>query len=134
MRRLLIWICALCVAPACKAPPENPSSGFEKFPRCGTDSPKVGGSCSIREATSPELAGHDVGVADIFERDLPDLDGGTARRLSAAVVTFDPKTKTELRHTAIVGSVLAIGGENYRVTAIDRGKDAPGWLVLRRLP
>jgi hypothetical protein len=56
------------------------------------------------ETTSPQIAGRGVGVGNIFERELPGLDGVVAERMSASVALYDPVTKAEDKVEVIVGS------------------------------
>src|SRR5687767_12923796 len=53
----------------------------------------------LRETTSNSLSQMDVGISNIFERDLPDDKGVTASRLSAVLVIHDPDTDAIDRKT-----------------------------------
>ncbi len=110
--------------------------GFEPppvSPRCGA-AIATGAVCSIVETTNPTVSGRQVGVADIFERELPGDDGGLGMRLSAALVVHEPDTQTEAHHTVVTGTIVTIGLDGYRVTRIEAGKERPGFIVLERVP
>jgi hypothetical protein len=87
----------------------------------------------FRETTSNTLSSKDVGISNIFERDLPDEKGAVASRLSAVLVIHDPDTDEIRREIVFAGNVVSIGGDRYRVENVERGKDAPGWVSLRRV-
>lgn len=108
-------------------------SRYDSLQRCYGSSSRAGDVCTIAETTNPEIEGQQVGVADIFERDLAGPDGIVAKRRSAFVAIYDPISKVDEHHIVIVGAVLQIGAVHYRVRDIDVGDDAPGWLVLERM-
>jgi hypothetical protein len=87
----------------------------------------------FRETTSNTLSSHDVGIADIYERDLLDEKGVSAPRISAVVVVHDPKTDAIQRHTVFAGNVVSIGSDRYCVESVEPGKSSPGWVSFRRL-
>jgi hypothetical protein len=87
----------------------------------------------FRETTNPTLSDHQVGISNIFERDLPDAKGVVAPRLSAVLVIFDPATKQSRRETVATGTTVAIGADRYCVVGVEEGKSGPGWVSLRKL-
>jgi hypothetical protein len=87
----------------------------------------------FRETTSQTLSDKDVGISNIFERDIPDEKGVVAKRMSAVLVIHDPMTDEIKRETVFAGSVVAIGGDRYRVLSVDAGTDAPGWISLKKV-
>jgi hypothetical protein len=93
----------------------------------------AGEDISIRETSQPEISGHLVGVSNIWERELPDADGLIENRPSASVTIQDLVTKQTQVVKVIVGSVLSLGADNYKVISIEEGKAAPGAIVLHKL-
>lgn len=87
----------------------------------------------LREPTQPTLAGHHVGVGNIFERELPDDDGVVAPRLSASLHIADPATGDERDELVRAGSVLVLGDERHCVVRVEAGGSAPGAIAVRRL-
>jgi hypothetical protein len=87
----------------------------------------------FRETTSQTLSDQDVGISNIFERELPDEKGAVERRMSAVLVIHDPDTDEIKRETVYAGSVVAIGGDRYRVLSVDAGTDAPGWISMKKV-
>jgi hypothetical protein len=99
---------------------------------CSKDS-MANETLTLRETTNPTLSEHQVGISNIFERDLPDASGAIAPRLSAVLVIFDPKTNQTRRETVIANSVVAIGGERYCILGLEEGKSSPGSITVRKL-
>jgi len=87
----------------------------------------------FRETTNPTVSGNQVGISNIFERDLPDAKGVVGPRISAVLVIFDPATQQSRRETVATGSTVAIGADHYCVVSVEAGKSAPGWVSLRKL-
>jgi hypothetical protein len=87
----------------------------------------------LRETTSSPVSNHQVGISNIFQRDLADAQGIVAPRMSAVLVIFDPVTSQLRRETVVTGSVVAIGADLYSVVSVEEGKRIPGWVSLRRL-
>lgn len=87
----------------------------------------------FRETTSNTLSNKDVGISNIFERDLPDDKGTIAPRVSGVLVIHDPKTDEIQRETVFAGSVVSIGGDRYCVVSVELGKGSPGWVSLRQV-
>jgi hypothetical protein len=87
----------------------------------------------FRETTSNTLSSKDVGISNIFERELPDDTGNVASRLSAVLVIHDPQTDELRRETVFDGSVVSIGADRYCVVSVERGQAGPGWISLRRV-
>jgi hypothetical protein len=88
---------------------------------------------TYRETTNPTLSNHQVGISNIFERDLPDKSGTVASRLSAILVIFDPNTKQTRRETVIAESEVTIGGDRYCIVKLEEGKSSPGSVTFRKL-
>jgi hypothetical protein len=87
----------------------------------------------FRETTSNTLSNKDVGVSNIFERELPDEQGVIAPRLSAVLVIHDPHTDAIRRETVFAGNIVSIGGDRYTVVSVELGKGSPGWISLRQV-
>jgi hypothetical protein len=87
----------------------------------------------LRETTNPTLSDHQVGISNIFERDLADATGTVAPRLSAVLVIFDPASKQSRRETVIADSVVTIGRDRYCVVSIEEGTSQPGSISIRKL-
>jgi hypothetical protein len=89
---------------------------------------------SYEEGTNPTISDYDVGISNIFARELPDDAGVVAKRLSASLSIHDPKTSS-LRHEIVVpGNIVTIGADRYCVTSVDYGSDPkPGSVFLQKL-
>lgn len=87
----------------------------------------------LRETTNPTVSDRQVGISNIFERDLPDAKGVVGPRMSAVLVIFDPATKQSRRETVAAGNVVSIGADRYCVVSVEEGKSAPGWVSLQKL-
>ena len=109
--------------------PPNPTGG----PRGCTKDPMADDVLTLRETTNPTLSDHQVGISNIFERDLPDASGVVGPRLSAVLVIFDPATKQSRRETVAADSVVTIGADRYCVVGLQEGKSQPGSISLRKL-
>jgi hypothetical protein len=88
---------------------------------------------TIRETTQPIISGQLVGVSNIWERDLPDERGNVAPRLSATLSIVEAASTRSRVERIVVGSVVVLGSDSYRVVRIDRGESAPGSITLRQL-
>jgi hypothetical protein len=88
---------------------------------------------TIRETTQPEISNHAVGVANIFERELPDAAGVVARRLSAQLVISASGSQDVRRETVYAGSVIVLGADRYCVVDLEEGTTGPGALTLEKL-
>jgi hypothetical protein len=91
------------------------------------------GETVIQESTQPKIGNYLVGVANIWERDLPDDNGVVASRVSASVTVFDPTTNESHREFVVVGSTLLIGNDRYRVVHIDEGHSDLGAITVSRI-
>ena len=87
----------------------------------------------FRETTSNTLSNKDLGISNIFERDLPDDKGVIAPRISAVLVIHDPRTDEIQRETVFAGNIVSIGGDRYCVVSVERGNGSPGWISLRQV-
>jgi hypothetical protein len=88
---------------------------------------------SYEETTNPSISGYDVGISNIFGRDLADDAGVVEKRLSASLSIHDPEADS-LRHEIVVpGNVVNIGSDRYCVTALDYGSGNPGSVSLQKL-
>lgn len=94
---------------------------------------RTGDVLVFRETTSNQLAQRDVGVSNVFERDLPDAAGATAKRLSAVLVIHDPATDAVARATVFAGSTVLVGAERYCVVTVAKGEGTPGSVSLVKL-
>jgi len=87
----------------------------------------------LRETTNPTLSEYDVGIGNIYERDLPDENGVVAPRLSAVLVIHNPTTGEIRRETVVVGSTVVIGADRYCVVKLEEGQTSPGWVSVSKL-
>jgi hypothetical protein len=86
-----------------------------------------------RETTNPTISEYDVGISNIFQRDLANDAGVVAKRLSASLSIHDPKTDS-LRHEIVVpGNVVTIGKDRYCIVDVDYGDDAPGSVSMQKV-
>jgi hypothetical protein len=88
---------------------------------------------TIRETTQPAIGNRLVGVANIWERDLPDDAGAVGSRLSASVTIVDPATGDMQQRMVVVGNTLDLGDGRYRIVNIDEGGGDLGAITLRRI-
>ena len=130
--RLVLVLVASGIAFAC-GPPARAPDGREKTETCAVES-KVGVPCRIDETTNPQIGTHEVGVSNLFDRELPGPDGVVAMRKGAAISVYDRETKKEEHHKVTIGTVIPIGNTSYRVVAIEYGHVGPGWIILERIP
>ena len=108
------------------------SGGSAASPACAGQI-TTGAVLGLRETTSNQLSGRDVGVSNIFERKLADGHGVVALRMSAILVIHDPDSDEITRPTVVAGSVVTIGADRYCVVEVNAGHDGPGALSLVRL-
>lgn len=132
-----------CSEPRPQNPPSNPQAdpaGPRPTPaasRCGAgqeDSMKAE-TITIREGSQPTVSGQLVGVADIWERDLPQVGS----RMAAKVIITAPGERQGVQQFAYEGLELPVGGERYCVEKVTEyelsgGTKGPGSIVLRKLP
>jgi hypothetical protein len=114
------------------APAAAPAPGAAAAPDC-QENRMQDEVLRFRETTNPTLSNHQVGISNIFERDLPDAKGVVGPRLSAVLVIFDPATKQSRRETVATGTTVAIGADRYCIVGVEEGKSGPGWVSLRKL-
>jgi hypothetical protein len=88
---------------------------------------------TIRETTVATLSQRSVGVANIFERKLPDESGAVAPRMSAKVSIMSEEAGEDRDETVIAGSVITIGADRYCVVEVQPGAGAPGHITVERL-
>lgn len=88
---------------------------------------------TLRETTSSTFSDRQVGIGNIYERELPDKHGVVATRMSAAMAVHDPVTNYSRSELVTVGDVVEIGADKYCVAAIDEGNDRLGSITLRKL-
>jgi hypothetical protein len=102
-------------------------------PPCG--GARLEGSAeSYKETTNPTISGFDVGISNIFERDLADDAGVKQKRLSASLSIHDPKTDAVRREIVVPGNVVTINTDRYCIVGVDGGtKDQPGSVSLQKL-
>lgn len=93
----------------------------------------MGTDVEIRETTQRELSGHLVAAINLLEREFPAEGGGSQRLMSAVLSIMDTDTDREWQETVRAGSVVALGADRYCVARVERGRDAPGLLVLRQV-
>lgn len=121
-------------------PPAPTSLATSPAPPAASPSPPCAGVQlagqpeSYQEGTNPTISEYDVGISNIFARELPDDAGVVAKRLSASLSIHDPKTDS-LRHEIVVpGNIVTIGADRYCVTNVDYGSDPkPGSVELQKL-
>lgn len=92
-------------------------------------------SITIREGTQPTLSGKLVGVADIWERDLPQVGS----RMAAKLIITTPGERQSTQQFAYEGLELAIGSDQYCITKVTEyemsgATKGPGSIVLCKLP
>jgi hypothetical protein len=87
----------------------------------------------FRETSNPTLSDRQVGISNIYERDLADDSGIVAPRLSAVLVIHNSSSNDSRRQTVVVNSSVEIGADTYCVTAIEEGKNEPGSVSFRKV-
>jgi len=86
----------------------------------------------IDENTQVQVSGHLVGAGNIWKRDF-DEDGAKTSRMSASLGILDQATHAERREMVRVGSLLVLGADRYRVTAVDAGDGEHGFVSLEKV-
>ena len=86
---------------------------------------------TITENTVGTVSNHQVGVSNIWARDLADETGVVASRISANVAIRNPASKEERSQKVFQGSVLTLGGDRWLVTRVDEGRASPGSITVR---
>ena len=124
----VLLACAGCRSLRNPEPPPTPAAGST-----GKEETQVTETIRIRETTQHALSGHLVAVGNIFERELPGPDGVVAERLSANLEIRPEGGGPTTNQKVIVGSIVTIGGDRYRVESIEEGDEQPGALTLGRL-
>lgn len=87
---------------------------------------------TYRESSNPTISQRQVGISNIWARDLPDKNGAVASRVSAQLMIYDPATKASTKEIVYAGSVVAIGADHYAVTSVEAGKSVPGSIALKK--
>ena len=87
-------------------------------------------SIPILETTNVVINDHQVAVANIGERELPDSHGNIALRMSAILSIMDNSTQDEWTLTVMEGDSVQLGLETYYVLSITAGEESRGILVL----
>ena len=76
---------------------------------------------TIHENAQGALAGVSVGVGNLWEREYEPKDGGVTRAMTAMLFVGDAD-----RVVVGVGSVVEIGGRQWRVDAVDKPAGGKG--------
>jgi hypothetical protein len=88
---------------------------------------------TILENAQAIISGLAVGVANIWESDLPDDSGVITSRMSATL-SIEEQGKDLRRHERVrTGSVFSVGGDRYHVVDVDEGTSSGGSVTLRKL-
>ncbi len=119
--------CSWHCEPAAPALVETPSLG-------PTGKEQQVETTSIRETTQVELAGHLVGVGNIFEDDEEDARAGSRTVLRATLSIQDQASGREWRKRVAEGETVSLGAARFRVEEIEEGETGPGRVVMRRVP
>lgn len=85
----------------------------------------------FRATTNQTLSDRQVGISNIFERELPDDTGMVAKVMSAQLTIFDPKTDAIRREYVFAGQTVEIGGGRYKIVSVEEGTDGPGWVSMQ---
>lgn len=88
------------------------------------------GAIEIVETTNPVISGHQVAVGNIWERELPDINGAVAMRMSASLSVMCIETGEEWSQFVILGDMVTLGEYSYRIDSIDPGGDSRGSITL----
>jgi hypothetical protein len=97
---LIAFALAACSQSA-NGEPTRPSHSHQDAPM--TD------AVTYRESSNPTISERQVGISNIWARDLPDKNGTVASRMSAQLTIYDPATKKSVKEIVYAGSVVAIG-------------------------
>lgn len=88
----------------------------------------------IRENTQANILHYRIGVANIWERDLPDDQGRIKSQMSATVAIFNTQTEESREEKVRVGSLITLdAGHQYRVLKIDEGDGEIGSITIQLL-
>ena len=123
-----LWVLAMAASGCGGKTPEVVTS------TCGVSAETLGEESAYKEGTNPRIGSVNVGIGNLFERDLADSTGTTASRMSAMFFIHDPATGAERNETVFAGSVVELGGARYCVTRVEPGDDGPGRVAVRALP
>ncbi len=87
----------------------------------------------IQETTQVEIAGHEIGAGNIWERDLPDAQGRVVSQMSARLAIHDLASGAQRVEAVAVGSELALGGQTWCVALVEPATSGRGRVGLRRM-
>ena len=90
----------------------------------------VEGAIEIVETTNPVISGHQVAVGNIRERELPDINGALAMRMSASLSIMCVETGEEWSAFFAKGDPVTLGEHTYRIDSIYPGDDSRGSITL----
>jgi len=122
-----------CAESKSSATPSNQVTPTTSSPEgCSKDS-MSNDVMTFKETTNPTLSDHQVGISNIFERELADAKGVKAQRVSASLTIFDPATKQSRKEIVAADSIVAIGNDRYCVVSVVEGKNQPGSISIRKL-
>jgi hypothetical protein len=124
---------AAALAGCAESRPTREAVTPSRSPRGCTQDLMADNVMTFQETTNPTLSDHEVGISNIFERELPDAGGNIAKRLSAVLVIFDPASQQSRRETVAVDSVVTIGTDRYCVVGLQAGTGQPGSISMRKL-
>lgn len=122
-----------CAESKSSATPSNQVTPTTGGPQgCSKDS-MANETMTFKETSNQTLSEHQVGISNIFERELADANGVKARRVSASLTIFDPATKQSRKEIVAADSVVTIGPDKYCVVSVSEGKNQPGSISIRKL-
>lgn len=104
---------------------------IETAPLVATGEEQQVETTSIRETTQVELAGHLVGVGNIFEDEEEDAQDGSSAVLRATLSIQDRASGREWHERVAEGETVSLGAARFRVEEIEEGETGPGRLVMR---
>lgn len=88
----------------------------------------------ITETTQASILHYWVGVSNIWARDLPNLKGVIASRLSANVTIFDLNTKKDHNQKVFTGSVLLLDTQKYQIVDVTESNGSTlGSITLQKI-
>jgi hypothetical protein len=89
---------------------------------------------TIRETAQPTISGHQVGVSNIWERELPDEKGVILPRVSASLTIKNLVSNRTRVEKVFAGSVVVLDPDRYCVVDVEEGQTSPGAITLRKIP
>ncbi|HLO84625.1 MAG TPA: hypothetical protein VK203_06370 [Nostocaceae cyanobacterium] len=129
---IIAWGLLACTAPKTTTP---------KIPRsllvrstCGSlEKATISNEITIGSNTVGTISNYRVGVANIWERELPNDKGVIAPRTSAILAILDPTSQQSREEMVFTGSVISLGSDRYCVINVEYSDSSSSSITLRKI-